>query len=155
MAHHFFRVLSSLPLPSVFCCLVGSTVFKGEIMLFPSARLSGWVALGRLLCNPSSSTGKILGKRYLLWRRPKRRLWDKGEDYGIYASVRDQKSTRNTKACVQPGSRFQNSDLHLWLCRRKLVENKVNQFTAARTPYEPGLHKAAHVVRHFCDILKV
>jgi hypothetical protein len=26
-------------------------------------------------------------------------------------------------------------------------ENKVNQFTAARTPYEPGLHKAAHVGR--------
>jgi hypothetical protein len=25
-------------------------------------------------------------------------------------------------------------------------ENKVNQFTAARTPYEPGLHKALHVV---------
>jgi len=24
-------------------------------------------------------------------------------------------------------------------------ENKVNQFTAARTPYEPGLHKALHV----------
>jgi hypothetical protein len=27
-------------------------------------------------------------------------------------------------------------------------ENKVNQFTAARTPYEPGLHKAAHVMRY-------
>jgi len=27
-------------------------------------------------------------------------------------------------------------------------ENKVNQFTAARTPYEPGLHKAVHVVRY-------
>ena len=106
MAHHFFRVLSSLPLPSVFCCLAGPTVFKGEIMLFPSARLSDWVALGRLLCNPGSSTGKILGKRYLLRRRPKRRLWDKGGDYGIYASLRDQKSTRNTKACVQPGGRF-------------------------------------------------
>ena len=26
-----------------------------------------------------------------------------------------------------------------------MVENKVNQFTAARTPYEPGLHKALHV----------
>jgi hypothetical protein len=26
-----------------------------------------------------------------------------------------------------------------------LVENKVNQFTAARTLYEPGLHKAVHV----------
>jgi hypothetical protein len=26
-------------------------------------------------------------------------------------------------------------------------ENKVNQFTAARTPYEPGLHKALHVRR--------
>jgi hypothetical protein len=24
-------------------------------------------------------------------------------------------------------------------------ENKVNQFTAARSPYEPGLHKALHV----------
>ena len=24
-------------------------------------------------------------------------------------------------------------------------ENKVNQFTAARTLYEPGLHKAVHV----------
>ena len=27
--------------------------------------------------------------------------------------------------------------------------NKVNQFTAARTPYEPGLHKALHVARDY------
>jgi hypothetical protein len=34
-------------------------------------------------------------------------------------------------------------------------ENKVNQFTAARTPYEPGLHKAAHVVRHFKSTMRI
>jgi hypothetical protein len=30
-------------------------------------------------------------------------------------------------------------------------ENKVNQFTAARTPYEPGLHKAVHVSGNCCE----
>ena len=32
-------------------------------------------------------------------------------------------------------------------------ENKVNQFTAARTPYEPGLHKAVHVARDYIQAL--
>jgi hypothetical protein len=36
-----------------------------------------------------------------------------------------------------------------------LVENKVNQFTAARTPYEPGLHKAVHVSRHYVFAVKL
>jgi hypothetical protein len=37
---------------------------------------------------------------------------------------------------MQPGGRFQKSGLLLCLCRRKLVQDKVNQFTAARTPFE-------------------
>ena len=73
-------------------------------MLFPSARLSGWVALGRLLCNPASSTGKILGKRYLLQRRPKRRLWDNVEEHLVVFWCNTQKSRLTHSCCATRGS---------------------------------------------------
>ena len=56
---------------------------------------------------------------------------------------------RTTSAYVQPGSRFQNSNLILCQCRRKLLKEEDNNLRRHAPRMKPGLHKAVHVKRKF------